>query len=367
MPYGTRDNAIADGNPACVVGMRSDSDSKLPVADQSHACKLWQVVLRVNKYSITLLNKIQSLYTRLNNHGLQTPPLKLDAKGQEASDLIKEKLARPEPCLICRFGSIELRATLTYLDSMSSGNILSKSIRYVKSEIGPFWWDDEIKFLMHNNAGFFPPQEDYLEKFGEMMLKDIQDIDILGSWACGEVRLKSFFPKAKIVDLADLEPYYHVHPWSEVLAGKRVLVIHPYDESINRQYARRHLLFNNPGVLPEFKLQTIKAVQSIAGTRTNYSNWFEALDQMCRQIEDTDFDVAIIGAGAYGLPLAAFVKRIGKQAVHIGGATQILFGIKGARWNDMPFFRDLYNENWITPSSAETPDNFLVVESGCYW
>ena len=328
----------------------------------------WREVLRMNKSSIALLNKAKNLHTRLNNECLQIPSLELDATGQAASDLIKETLERPEPCLICRLGSIELRAALIYLDKMSAGNFLSKAYKYVKGEIGPYWWDGGIKYQMHNNAGFFPPDEDYLAKYGKLMLNDIQGIDILGSyWVGGEVRVKKLFSKAKIVELPDLEPYYHVRPWSEVLAGKRVLVIHPYDESIRRQYEKHHVLFDNPNVLPKFKLQTIKAVQSIAGNKTNFSNWFEALDHMCQQIEDADFDVAIVGAGAYGLQLAAFVKRMGKQAVHLGGATQILFGIKGARWNDMPFFRDLYNENWITPSSAETPDNFQVVESGCYW
>ena len=51
--------------------------------------------------------------------------------------------------------------------------------------------------------------------------------------------------------------------------------------------------------------------------------------QMKNQIVKTDFDIAIIGAGAYGFSLAAFIKKIGKKAVHLGGPTQVLFGIKG--------------------------------------
>ena len=41
-------------------------------------------------------------------------------------------------------------------------------------------------------------------------------------------------------------------------------------------------------------------------------------------IAEIDFEVALIGCGAYGLPLAAHVKRLGKKAVHLGGATQNL-------------------------------------------
>lgn len=42
-----------------------------------------------------------------------------------------------------------------------------------------------------------------------------------------------------------------------------------------------------------------------------------------------NFDTAIIGCGAYGMPLAAQIKNAGRQAIHLGGAVQLLFGIKG--------------------------------------
>jgi hypothetical protein len=151
------------------------------------------------------------------------------------------------------------------------------------------------------------------------------------------------------------------------LANQKVLVIHPFEKSIQKQYANREKLFKDPRILPDFTLLTLKAVQSIARNETGFSNWFEALDWMCTQIRSLDFDIAIIGAGAYGLPLAAFIKRMGKKAIQLGGATQILFGIRGQRWDRMPFFQQLYNQNWIRPLPEETPANFQKVEGGCYW
>jgi hypothetical protein len=41
-----------------------------------------------------------------------------------------------------------------------------------------------------------------------------------------------------------------------------------------------------------------------------------------KDIDCLEFDVALIGAGAYGLPLAACVKRLGKKAIHMGGVTK---------------------------------------------
>lgn len=47
------------------------------------------------------------------------------------------------------------------------------------------------------------------------------------------------------------------------------------------------------------------------------------------EISKEDYDICLIGCGAYGFSLAAYVKRCGKQAIHMGGALQLLFGIKG--------------------------------------
>ena len=144
---------------------------------------------------------------------------------------------------------------------------------------------------------------------------------------------------------------------------KKVLVIHPFKKSILQQYEKRRLLFSNPRMLPDFDLKIIQAVQSIGGQTSEYKDWFEALESMKRKISETDFDIALIGAGAYGFPLAAHVKRIGKKAVHLGGILQMLFGIYGNRWKESP----LINEHWIRPSQEETPAAAEKVENSTYW
>jgi hypothetical protein len=170
------------------------------------------------------------------------------------------------------------------------------------------------------------------------------------------------------VPLESLEPYYHTEPWSKALQGKRVLVVHPFAESISEQYEkRRGTLFKNEDVLPEFRLHTLKAVQSIAGEPTRFATWFEALESMKSSMDSIDYDICIIGAGAYGLPLAAHAKRSGKQAVHMGGAVQILFGIKGRRWDEDEIVSSFYNDTWVRPKVSETPHAHNTVEDGCYW
>ena len=148
-----------------------------------------------------------------------------------------------------------------------------------------------------------------------------------------------------------------------------MLVIHPFEESIRKQYSRRTVLFQNEKVLPPFDLLTLKAVQSLGSIhdRSRFQNWFEALNWMEEKVNSLTFDIALIGCGAYGLPLAAHVKRMGKKAVHLGGATQILFGIKGARWEGIPEISKLFNEYWIRPAEEEKPDNYKQIEGGSYW
>lgn len=46
---------------------------------------------------------------------------------------------------------------------------------------------------------------------------------------------------------------------------EKVLVVHPFVDTIESQYARRELLFEDTNILPSFELKTLRAVQSNAG------------------------------------------------------------------------------------------------------
>jgi hypothetical protein len=83
-------------------------------------------------------------------------------------------------------------------------------------------------------------------------------------------------------------------------------------------------------------------------------------------IED-GFDVALVGCGAASIPLVAKAKAMGKMGVHMGGPLQLLFGIRGRRWDDRPEFQAFFNEAWCRPYSFERPVEYLSVDSGGYW
>lgn len=287
-------------------------------------------------------------------------------EGQEASDLIKDTLLKDDPCMICRFGSLELQVIVAYLNQTETKGLFAKFSCLLKGEL--LRYNSKLKNRFRYQAGFFPAENDYMDKFSQLMIKESALIDIVGAWRSEQAKIAKFFPQASNVALNILEPYYFDPPWTKALQGKKVLVIHPFIETIKTQYAKRELLFKNKDVLPEFELKTLRAVQSAAGNKVEYKTWFEALDYMCNEIDKIDFDIALIGAGAYGLPLAAHVKRIGKKAVHTGGVSQLLFGIKGNRWDMWKYYTDeLYNEHWTRASKSETPSDSSKIEGATYW
>ncbi len=233
----------------------------------------------------------------------------------------------------------------------------------------------QIANNLQRQSGFFPNDPSLLPRFASLFEDVSGEIDFLACYASmmENYMVRFHTPKQMIVaDNRSMEPYYFQGKslWTEALRGKKVLVIHPFDQSIQAQYQKRELLFSDPNVLPPFELHTMRAVQTIVGTiDPRFNNWFEALDYMVEEALKIPFDIALIGCGAYGLPLACMLKRAGKQAIHIGGATQIIFGIIGRRWEqNSEEVRALFNEHWIRPSAEETPANKEKNEfGGAYW
>lgn len=272
------------------------------------------------------------------------------------NEKIYQALISGEPFMAGRFGGNEIRVISDILFEKEKGMFGGLSQR--------------MRYKITNQAGFFPDDVDMLYQFQELYMDCCQHVDLLGVWNMflqGEIT-KRYLPQAMLSELRGIEPYYYKNPWTKALEGKKVLVIHPFAQSIEQQYAKREYLFENPDILPEFSLKTLKAVQTIAGQKDErYDTWFEALNDMYEKAMQEDFEVALIGCGAYGFPLAARLKAAGKQVVHMGGALQILFGIKGKRWDNHEYISTLYNDYWTRPMEAELVKNSQVVESSCYW
>lgn len=321
------------------------------------------------------IKAIRKGYRKLTNKRFNAPECEMDR--QKANDLIYDLLISDRPCMISRFGTGEIGIIVNYLSVHNPKNVFKRSLDYITDNKGLPWWDKLVYRSMHLNAGIFPKSIETLEGFSKRYLDDIPEIDLLGSFNATE-KLMPLRNDVVNVHLECLYPFFVDRPWTRALKGKKVLIVHPFVETIQHQHENHNLLFENKDVYPNYNLITFKAVQSNAGAEVPFKDWFEALKYMEDEISKIDFDIAIIGCGAYGLPIAAHVKRLGKKAIHLGGGSQLLFGIKGKRWDDNAYhwpdlpqldtnYSRLYNEYWIRPNSSETPKAATKVEGACYW
>lgn len=275
---------------------------------------------------------------------------------EQGNKRLKEYIEKGKPFVAARYGGTETKTMTDVMYTMAGGKLGGLS--------------DKTAERIKRYSGFFPADKELLPKFTELYLDCGKYLNMLGVW---NIQLMSYLAdnsaiNAELSELRMFEPYYFDEPWSKALEGKKVVVVHPFSETIKSQYEKRELLFENKDILPEFQLRTVKAVQTIAGEEdTRFKNWFEALDHMYKECMEEDFDVALLGCGAYGMPLAVRLKQAGKQAVHIGGSLQLLFGIKGARWDNHDIISKLYNDAWGRPSDKDQVKKGQSVEGNCYW
>lgn len=277
----------------------------------------------------------------------------------EINEEIRKKILSGEPCMVSRLGGVE-------------GGMLAFDLRWRRKGLTKPPFPKKLLAVLRTHVGVFPITPATLDYFFARYLDALPEADLIGcSLHRGEHSVYNHYCKeASCFPISSMIPLMHQNPWTSALKGKQVLVIHPFVESIKKQYRdNREKIFCNPEMLPEFELQVIPAVQSLADATGGFASWESALKYMETQIAEADFDIAIIGAGAYGLPLSATVKKMGKQAIHLGGATQLLFGIKGRRWETE--FSDtiapLMNAHWVRPQAEEIPPGAKQVEDGCYW
>lgn len=275
---------------------------------------------------------------------------------EEANNKMYNMVKSEKPFFVGRVGSTELETICNY-------KYFTKRIE--KSYIP---YTNNITNMLSDWCGFFPKSHELMDEFCDLYLKKIKEADLL--WCMWKSKFENKLyqdccPDTELTLYDDTGfPIDLENPWTYALKGKKVLVIHPFEESIIENYKIKDKLFSNKKFMPDFELKTIKAVQTLADNKdVPYKDWFEALESMKEKMRNTDFDVALIGAGAYGFPLGAYAKELGKQAFHIGGMLQLYFGIRGKYYDQFNY----HNEYWTRPDESEKPKGFNKVEAGRYW
>jgi hypothetical protein len=286
-------------------------------------------------------------------------------QAQEAE--ISARLRSPSPCAIGKIGTSELL-------------MLEYRQRWIRLP-----WPQAASWhrptaRLHNTGGLFPVRRDVFDRFCREYEISLRSMDILAQWQHGEyyeaiLERKTIDYFAPQVFRVGLLPFVHflkpVAKWLGDLAPLRWLIIQPFEKTIRAQLPHLASIGTFPDSCALALTQRATDTRFLVPPQFSYMvpprhrDWFHALEEMKAEMEREkgNFDVALIGAGAWSIPLAAHAKAIGKKGLHLGGSLQLLFGIKGRRFDQL----GLYNERWIRPLPEDRPEKFERMEKGAYW
>ena len=222
---------------------------------------------------------------------------------------------------------------------------------------------------LENNAGIFTKTNDSLTKYVDMLLTAYDNCTVIAEWDIhgkvfshtgnGQKLISDRTPEIPKINALALEPYYYKDSWMPALKGKRLLIIHPFSNTFQKQIHKK--IF--PNWFEDCTFQFIEPPFTLAGNHDN-KDWQEHYKEFIDNF-NVDYDVALVAAGGYGMLIANHIFKSGKSVMYIGGALQLFFGVIGKRWFTNKDILKFVNDDWIRPD--EKPDNFKNVEQGCYW
>jgi hypothetical protein len=221
-------------------------------------------------------------------------------------------------------------------------------------------------------AGIYPSSREELQDWCDSYLQSIKNVDYLLQW-CPEqgdeyiIETIGWDGVEKFDSFRDLEPFTHGEKgWHYHLKDKKLLTVAPFPETIKQQVPKYSSIWRGAEI---GEVQVVKSPYSAALLGEAPRPYREILDEICEEIKNSDFDVATVGCGGYSLMICDFIKSLGKPSIHLGGANQILFGIKGTRWDGNDTFKNSTwydSQDWIRPLPEETPPNTHIMGNE-YW
>ena len=248
------------------------------------------------------------------------------------------------------------------------------ALEYSDRWLRPFWpaaasWQRPAERL-YVDSGVFPVTRGEFKNFLTTYRASVADLDGICLWQDDpflrhyeKVLAAELCPRARRITYLALTSRV-----LEELAGLRWLVVSSFTKSMRIQSPKLAEIHRGKPWAQRLQNQE-RAIEFLACPTfaslapSPYRNWSEGLDRLTEAACRMDFDVALVGAGAWSLPLLSNLKKAGKKGIHLGGETQLIFGIKGRRWDH----EGIYNEAWIRPDPSETPTGFMKKENGCYW
>jgi hypothetical protein len=198
-------------------------------------------------------------------------------------------------------------------------------------------------------------------------------VDVSGDISKDNNFLNQFPDKPLFFDFLALDPgallgysdYQIEHPWTESLAGKKVLVVSSHANSIKEQWKNIDNVWgdNRAKIVPFELVDAISTPFHPAIDDRQYENCntFEDLIQITKdRIDQYDYDVLLTGVTTQSPFYAEHAKQRGKVGIQTGATIQLFFGVLGGRWAHLnaPLYvnwRKMFNEHWKYPLDIDQP------------
>tara|TARA_E500000331_G_scaffold138338_2_gene135046 strand:+ start:1213 stop:2085 length:873 start_codon:yes stop_codon:yes gene_type:complete len=270
---------------------------------------------------------------------------------------IQELLKNNEPIFIGRLSCFENRFVCNY--------ILSNRLN-----------DHSLTAAMSNNAGIYMTNDESKKKYCEQYFEAVKDSTIITGSRLTTYGLVNKLKKC-IYNWKCLEPFYFMslpeYDINNIWGNKRFLIISSQSNTMKQQINNGNIHKVFPKIIfSEYNLNNMIFIRppiTFAGNHNNIE-WDENFNKLKEEIEKVkdQFDIALVSCGGYGLITTHFIhKELNRSSIYVGGALQVLFGIKGHRWDNNNNISCHYNEYWTRPVEEDIPKNCKAVEGGCYW
>lgn len=231
-----------------------------------------------------------------------------------------------------------------------------------------------------DNAGLFPANHDFILKYSDYFVENIKQIDCLGYFKIiQQIELLKYYEfKSKVIFFVNQEPDRSIPNddskcYLPYFKDKKMLIICPFGKFLAQRANKE--TFEKVWAKTGKKWFYPKSVEGLdfpyglsKSTQEKYGTVFNLIEEIQNNIKKKDFDIALIAAGGIAIPLAAYVKRLGKVSISLGGHLQVLFGVLGERWRSRVDWQEKYiNEHWVNLPENYIPDEKDNCEKGCYW
>lgn len=179
----------------------------------------------------------------------------------------------------------------------------------------------------------------------------------------------NYYNLNNVVLLNNTKSIANIAPTFKLIGDKKVLVISSFSDLIKQQYESGKVY--KLGIdFPKIHALDCVTTPYCFLNQGPHQNYFETVESIFKEIQTKDFDIALLGCGAYGHMLTHKIhSELKKDAIYIGGPITNFFGILSTRELNHGMGKDIVlNEYWITtiPESFR-PSNYKYIEDGCYW